>query len=196
MPSLISEYVPQSAVGEEAARRRRAGAVAWGAATVFGLVVLGLVVLAPALRANGSLLLSQVVYKLFSGACHQIPERSFYLWGFPLAVCARCAGLYAGAAAGLLAYPLLRRPLARTDAPPRAWLLLAVLPTSVDLLLGVTGLWENTHLSRFLTALLAGAAAAFYVVPGCVDLVGRASRRLVGHLDSREGGRGGVSRLA
>ena len=195
MRFLISEYVPQSAVGEEAERRRRVGLWAWGAAALFGLLVLGLVVSAPALRANGSPLLSQVVYKLFSGACHQIPERSFYLWGFPLAVCARCAGLYAGAAAGVLAYPLLRRPLARTDAPPRAWLLLAVLPTTVDLLLGVTGLWENTHLSRFLTALLAGAAAAFYVVPGCVELGGRASRRLAGQIDSREGGRGEVSRL-
>ena len=195
MPLLISEYVPQSAASEEAARRRRAGLWAWGAATAFGLLALGLAVSAPALRAQGSPLLSQVVYKLFSGACHQIPERSFYLWGFPLAVCARCAGLYAGAAAGLLAYPLVRRPLARTDAPPRAWLLLAALPTAVDLLLGLTGLWENTHLSRFLTALLAGAAAAFYVVPGCVELGVRGLRRFVGQLDSREGRRGEVSRL-
>ncbi|MCA1634869.1 MAG: DUF2085 domain-containing protein, partial [Acidobacteria bacterium] len=178
MPSLISEYVPQLAAGEGAARRRRrAGTVAWGAACAFALLVLGLVVLAPALRAEGSFIASQVVYRLFSAACHQMPERSFHLLGFPLAVCARCAGLYAGAAAGLLAYPLLRRPLARIDAPPRGWLLLAALPTSVDFALGVLGVWENTHASRFSTALVLGAASAFFVMPGLADLASRNFRQ-------------------
>jgi len=49
-------------------------------------------------------------------------------------------------------------------------LALAVLPTTVDFALGFFGIWENTHWSRFLTALLAGAGAAFYIVPGLVDL--------------------------
>ncbi len=177
MPSLISEYVPQVAAGEEAARRRRAGVTAWVCASAFGLVVLGLVALAPALRAQGSLLLSRAVYQLFGAACHQIPERSFHLWGFPLAVCARCAGLYVGAAVGFLTYPLLRRPLARTDAPPRGWLFLAALPTTLDFLLGVSGVWENTHASRFSTALLLGAASAFFILPGLADLFTRDLRR-------------------
>jgi len=178
MPFLISEYVPQAA-GEEAARRRRAGVVAWAGASAFAALVLGLVVLAPALKAGGSVLLAQAVYKLFGAACHQIPERSFHLWGFPLAVCARCAGLYVGAAAGFLAYPLLRRPLARTDAPRRAWLLLAAVPTTLDFLLGVTGLWENTHASRFSTALLLGAAASFFILPGLADLFTRGPKELL-----------------
>jgi hypothetical protein len=54
--------------------------------------------------------------------------------------------------------------------PGRAWLLAAALPTAVDFALGFFGVWENTHLSRFLTALLLGAVTAFYVVPGVVDL--------------------------
>ena len=177
MPSLISEYVPQLATAEGAARRRRAGLAAWSAACAFALIVLGLLVLAPALRAEGALIASQVVYRLFSAACHQMPERSFYFLGFPLAVCARCAGLYAGAAAGLLAYPLLRRPLARTDAPQRGWLLLAALPTSLDFALGVLGLWENTHASRFSTALLLGAVSAFFIMPGLADLASRNFRQ-------------------
>jgi uncharacterized membrane protein len=192
MPSSIAEYVPQSAAGEDP-RRRRALAV-WCALSALALAALAAVVLAPVLRDAGWAAAAQVVYLGFHAVCHQMPERSFYVGEFPLAVCARCTGVYAGAAAGLLLYPLAR-PLTRTDAPARGWLLAAALPTTIDLLLGVTGVWENTHLSRFLTALLAGAAAAFYVVPGCVDLGSRGLRRCIGNLYSREGGRGEVSRL-
>jgi len=159
----------------EAARRRRAARAAWAAAAGVAAAFAGLVLLAPLLRAEGWPLLSAVVYKGFAGVCHQMPERSFQLRGFPMAVCARCLGLYAGGLAGVVAYPLARR-LTRTDVPPRAWLLLAAVPTSIDFLLGVTGVWENTHWSRFLTALLLGAAAAFYVVPGVVELASRRVR--------------------
>ncbi len=167
---MISEYVPQFTTGEEAARRRRAALVAWGAAAALGALFVGVIVLAPALRARGFLLSSEAIYQGLRVACHQQAERSFHFDGFPLAVCARCFGLYAGALAGLLAYPLVR-PLGRTDAPARAWLLAAALPTSVDFALGVLGVWENTHLSRFLTALLLGLTVAFFVMPGLSDLV-------------------------
>jgi uncharacterized membrane protein len=192
MPSSITEYVPQTAAGEDPRRRRRALAV-WCALSALALAALGAVVLAPVLRDAGWAAAAQLVYLGFHAVCHQIPERSFYVSEFPLAVCARCTGLYAGAAAGVLLYPLAR-PLTRTDAPARGWLLAAALPTIIDLLLGVTGVWENTHLSRFLTALLAGAGAAFYVVPAFVDLGRRGARQLFGQLYAGEGGRGEVSR--
>jgi len=190
MPLPITEYVPQVA---RAAAGRRAWA-AWAAAAGAAGLVVGVLWLAPAARAGGWALGSELLYRVFHVACHQQPERSFHFAGFPLAVCARCTGLYVGVLVGLLGYPLARG-LGRADAPWRGWLLMAAVPTSVDFLLGVTGLWENTHLSRFLTALLAGAAAAFYVVPGAVGLAGRAAGRVVGRLESREAGRGEVSRL-
>lgn len=173
----ITEYVPQLAGGEEWLRRARAARGAWGAVVVVASVFVGVIALAPLARAGGWGFLSEVLYRGFHTVCHQMPGRSFHVAGFPLAVCARCAGLYAGLLAGLVAYPLLRRPLARTDAPARGWLLAAALPTSVDFALGVSGLWENTHWSRFSTALLPGAAAAFYVVPGVVDLGARYAAR-------------------
>ena len=128
------------------------------------------------MRAGGWPLLSWVLYRSFGVVCHQLPERAFHVAGHPLAVCARCWGLYLGALAGLLAYPLARS-LARTDAPWRGWLFLAAAPTSVDFLLGVTGLWENTHASRLWTALPLGAAAAFYVSPAMIELSLRAPLR-------------------
>jgi len=176
MPAPVSEYVPQFLSPAEAARRRRAGLAAWALAAGVAAAGVGLVLLAPLLRAEGWPLLSAVVYKGFAAVCHQMPERSFQLWGSPAAVCARCLGLYAGVLAGVLAHPLARG-LTRTEVPGRAWLLAAAVPTSIDFLLGVTGLWENTHWSRFLTALVLGAAAAFYVVPGAVELATRRVRR-------------------
>src|SRR5262245_11474962 len=43
-------------------------------------------------------LLAAAVYAVGSVVCHQRPERSFFLWGRQLPVCARCTGIYVGAA--------------------------------------------------------------------------------------------------
>ena len=40
------------------------------------------------------------IYAALSWVCHQRPDRSWHLAGFPLAVCVRCLGIYAGALAG------------------------------------------------------------------------------------------------
>ena len=43
-----------------------------------------------------------IAYQIGSLVCHQRPDRSFHLAGVQMAVCARCFGLYAAGAAGLL----------------------------------------------------------------------------------------------
>ena len=198
MPASISEYVPQFPSGKEASRRRRAARAMWCVLAAGALAFVSLIVLAPWARAHGQGFLSRIIYRAFSVACHQKPERSFHVAGFPLAVCARCTGLYVGAAAGVLLYPLMR-PLNRLEQPARVWLILSALPTTVDFALGFFGLWENTHFSRFVTAVLLGAVAAFYLVPGLVDIGLRAwwrsagagffARAIQGQVISGEGGR-------
>jgi len=176
MPAPISEYVPQVLVDAEASgRRRRVALAAWGLAAAVAAALVAALLLAPAAQARGWGTLSAALYQAFRPVCHQIAERSFHLEGFPMAVCARCAGLYAGALGGMLLYPLTRR-LTRTDAPRREWVFAAALPTAVDFALGFLGLWENTHWSRFSTALVLGASVPFFVVPGLVGL-GLARRR-------------------
>src|SRR5262245_24389943 len=47
--------------------------------------------------------ISAAVYQIGSLVCHQLPNRSFHFWGAQLPVCARCTGLYVGAALAALA---------------------------------------------------------------------------------------------
>lgn len=86
------------------------------------------------------------VWQFFSVACHQEGARSFWLFGAPLAVCARCIGIYAGAAVGVW----LR-------LPRRAALGALAFAAAVNLadgLGGFSGLWL-----RFGLGLLLGAGA-------------------------------------
>jgi uncharacterized membrane protein len=169
-------YVPQvarnSTVAPEAAVRTvspRTAYLIWACALVVVTLLVGAVILAPLAASAGQTFFSLALYKTFANLCHQMPERSFHFHGKPLAVCARCWGLYGGFALGFTIYPLLRS-LTRGVMPHRYWLLLAAVPTSVDFLLGFTGIWANTHTSRALTGALLGAISAFYVVPGVVEL--------------------------
>ena len=78
------------------------------------IVWAGLLVLAPlaaTASAAGSVwyALAFAVYGLGRVICHQLPQRSFYLWTAQLPVCARCTGIYAGGA--LAAVVAATRPL-------------------------------------------------------------------------------------
>jgi uncharacterized membrane protein len=111
--------------------------------------------------------------------CHQIPERSFFIAGHKFAVCARCTGLYAGFTVATLCYPMVRS-MRRTDTPPRTWLFVAAVPLTIDFSLTFFGIWENTHMSRFLTAALLATVSVFYIMPGLIELSGMNWRRMVG----------------
>jgi uncharacterized membrane protein len=54
-------------------------------------------------------LLSFGTYLVGSLLCHQRPERSFFLWGSQMPVCARCAGIYGGAALAALTLSVAAR---------------------------------------------------------------------------------------
>lgn len=166
MAASIKNYVPQVAAREWAARR---AVGAWLLACAVALAFVALVFAAPVLEASGHASASWVVYQAFAPLCHQIAERSFHVAGHPLAVCARCTGVYAGFAGGVLFYPLVRS-LRRTDAPRRAWLVVVLLPTTVDFLINFTGLAYNTHTSRLVTGAWLGAGAVFFVMPGLVEI--------------------------
>ena len=99
---------------------------------------------------------------LCSAICHQRPERSFFIAGTQLPVCARCMGLYAGAA---LAVPMAL--LSATPMPSRrarAALAIAALPTAITWTLEVAGAAHFSNVARFVAALPLGGAAAWLVL--------------------------------
>ncbi len=108
-----------------------------------------------------------VVFPIGHFICHQRPERSFFFHGHQLAVCARCTGLYLGAA---LAAPLaisLAVPL--TGARARGILALAAIPTALTWVLEFAGLVPFSNLSRFLAGLPLGCVAAWLVFSVVTD---------------------------
>lgn len=161
--------LPAKEMKKATATRTRLAYAAWSACVlVIGLVV-ALIFAAPLLAARHHTLLALAVYQAFHTVCHQIPERSFLASNYALAVCARCTGIYVGLLIGVVCYPLIKRTLVGAFAPARKWIIVAAAPISVDWFLGVTGIWANTHTSRFLTGALFGFVAAMYLVPGIIE---------------------------
>jgi len=119
-----------------------AGSIAW----------LGLAVGAAYARARGWEVAS-LLDAAYGRVCHQIPERSAWLFGEPLAVCHRCLGLYSGFVVGLLTLPYLPRLRHRLLDRPRSIVLFFV-PMLADVFL-----WSNVPLSR----MASGFVAAFPV---------------------------------
>lgn len=88
----------------------------------------------------------------FALVCHQQAERSFVLFGGSVAVCARCLGIYLGAATGLLVRASRRMSL--------RWLMVSVAINLVDWLAefaGVRGNWSGVRLALGIALGVAGA---------------------------------------
>jgi len=107
----------------------------------------------------------------FALVCHQQPERSFFLFGGSVAVCARCLGIYVGAAIGLL-IRIQRRVAMQL-------LFLAVFANAADWFAEITGLHSNWIHVRFVLGIALGTAAAMLVAASTTHapLVPATSRR-------------------
>ena len=133
------------------------------------------------LRASeGAAALVLGVYGIGSLVCHQLPARSYRVWSVQMPVCARCAGIYFGAAiaATLSVAPLKRRPTSgAVDVygavggrrfsgadPSRNALIVAVVPTLVTLVYEWTTGDMPAHWIRTAAGVPIGAVAAWLVV--------------------------------
>ena len=110
---------------------------------------------APYLAASGYSLITLAIFWFFSLVYHQDPARSFWILGAPVAVCARCLGIYLGAAAG-----------AWIPAPRRVLLSALALFATLNLadVLTEAAAWHGNWMDvRFLLGALMGTAAASLV---------------------------------
>jgi len=103
------------------------------------------------------------VYAIGGVICHQLPERSYHLWTAQMPVCARCAGIYAGAAVAAILMTGARgfqpsgvrspERLALRTPLLRAVLLAAALPTVATLVYE----WATGHMPAHSIRAAAGA---------------------------------------
>ncbi|BAI62763.1 conserved hypothetical protein [Methanocella paludicola SANAE] len=69
------------------------------------------IVLAPYLYSTGNPLMVQVaglIMAAYHVTCHQLPDRSLFVFGYEMAVCSRCFAIYAAFLVGGLAFYFLR----------------------------------------------------------------------------------------
>ena len=165
MNQPIENYIPQ----DFAEKFRRQAWKVWTVALFVVFVWVFAIPLAPLAQANGLEALAAPIYKFFGFICHQMDWRSFHIEDHKFAVCARCFGVYFGLLLGFAIYPLLRK-VDEIEPLARVWLFLAMIPIAVDWSLGAFDIWENTHLSRFITGSILGAACAIYIVPALVEI--------------------------
>lgn len=172
MKEPASSYIPV-----DTTRRLKTQAIrVWIVTGAVAAIWVGLIVSAPLLPGSQ---FSPPIYDFFSYICHQISERSLHVGGHPMAVCSRCFGVYFGLLAGVLTYPVWRS-IDETEPIARVWLFLSLIPITIDWSLTVFGVWENTHVSRFVTGMILGFACAIFIVPALVEVVRNLSFKRLG----------------
>ena len=120
--------------------------------------------------ATAAFVAATTAYLAGSVICHQLPARSFHLWGTQLPVCARCTGLYAAAPVGALVALLPAagwgRPRRRAGdrlRQARAVLFVAALATVITVAGEVAGFAQPSDLARAVAAAPLGFIVAWVV---------------------------------
>jgi uncharacterized membrane protein len=115
------------------------------------------------------------VYGVGSLVCHQLPVRSFRLFSAQMPVCARCTGIYAGAALVAVLSAALRPGRLALD---RRWdsrlvLGVAALPCGITLISEWTTGVMPSNLMRAAAGLPLGAAVAWLVMKSALEEAAR-----------------------
>lgn len=135
--------------------------ISWGWWIGFGitLVLVALATLPPFVGPE----LRGLVLVAFSGACHQIAERSPHLFGVTLAVCHRCYGAYLALPLAALVFRFAGRWDARLNRWAPILLVISVIVPGVDWLGDILAIWTNTPVSRMLTGAVFGLTAGYFL---------------------------------
>lgn len=107
--------------------------------------------LGPWLRSQGLDLPADVIYFAFGLTCHQMPERSFFIFGHKMCLCQRCMAIYGTAFVLGLLYALVRGQL----KPLRwRWMFVLWVPMALDGFTQLFGWRESNAELRLITGAL------------------------------------------
>jgi uncharacterized membrane protein len=140
---------------------------------------IGLALLAPLASAAGFTPLGQFLFSAYAYACHQLPQRSFFIAGYQIAFCQRDVAIYGAMFLTGLFYATRRGRVRHL----RLWVyLLALVPIALDGGTQLFGWRESTWELRVLTGALFGVTSVWFLFPymestidelSLPDLVGR-----------------------
>jgi uncharacterized membrane protein len=87
----------------------------------------GLPWLSPLAQASGHPLIGELLFRIYTPLCHQLPERSFFVCGHQVGFCHRCVAMYSAIVAVGLLFGLLRRRIRPISLKTGGLLLLPIL---------------------------------------------------------------------
>ncbi len=181
-------------------------------ANLFWGLYVGLPLLAPVLMDAGWTLPAKVIYTIYRPACHQRPERSYFIGGpeiaytpeelqaagvdidpfardignekvgWKVAFCERDVAIYGAIFFTGLVYDLVRRRLKGWRMPFR-YFVLFLIPMALDGLIQLFGLYESTWLRRTITGVIFGVGAVFFAYPYVEEAFADIRRTLGGKLE-------------
>lgn len=143
----------------------------------------GLPWLSPLAKCMGAPVLGEVLFRLYTPLCHQLPERSFFVCGHQVAFCHRCAAMYTAIVVAGLLFGLLRRYIRPTSLKIALLLLLPMLLDGgshmLDDLFGLglrgggDAIGSPNFWLRMITGVLVGVAALLFLFPRLERDLGR-----------------------
>jgi uncharacterized membrane protein len=111
----------------------------WLAAlNIFMLLFVGLPFLAPILLAAGYSGPANFIYSLYRMTCHQLPSRSYFIFGQQVAFCQRDVAIYGSMLLGGLVFGLVRH---RLHPLPVGWYILFLVPIALDGGMQLASIW-------------------------------------------------------
>ena len=131
-------------------------------ANSLAFTLIALSFLAPCLMALGATLPARVIYFGYRFVCHQMPSRSYFVFGYQMAICQRDLAIYTSILLAGLLFSLVRSRL----EPLRWWLyLLLATPMAFDGMSQFLGWRESNWQLRTFVGALFGIANVALVYP-------------------------------
>lgn len=129
---------------------------------IMGGLFVGLPILGPWLRSLGLSAPADALYFVFGLTCHQMPERTFFVFGHKMCLCQRCMAIY-GTIFGLgILFGLVR---GRIQPLKWRWMLLLWVPMALDGFTQLFGWRESTWELRVITGALFALSCVWFGFP-------------------------------
>lgn len=118
--------------------------------------------LAPVLMAGGYTGPSNLIYSTYRFTCHQLPSRSYFIFGYQMAFCHRDTAIYASLFLAVILFGFVRD---RVKPLPWQVYIAFIAPMALDGITQLFGLRTSNWQLRTITGVLFGVGSAWLALP-------------------------------